>query len=830
MRPSLIVTFSQTASCHPLARRRVPIRHRTDGQQVSQPRRVAMRRSLLCAVLWLFIPLPAAHAAVPGTADVVEQSVPPATVRGRVVDPSSGAIAGAQVTVTSDRPGAPASAVTNQEGEFEIAMIPGGYTVRVNASGFVEASQRVTLRQGAPATADFTLQIAALQESVSVGATLGYAVPALSSATKTATPLRDVPQAVSIVSSALIADQRMSSMADVVRYMPGVGIAQGEGNRDTPILRGNSTTSDFFVDGVRDDVQYFRDVYNVERVEALKGPNAMIFGRGGVGGVINRVTRQAEWGQAREASLQFGSWDNKRFTADVGRGLNETVALRATALYENSGSYRDGVDIERHGFNPTAAIRVSPNTTLRAGYEYFHDQRTADRGISSFNGRPVNTDPGTFFGDPARSPAEATVNLLSSTLEHRFGSRLTLRNRVSYGDYDKFYQNVFPGAVNAAATSVAISAYNSATTRHNLFNQTDLIVSANTGRFGHTVLLGTEFGRQETDNFRNTGFFPTLGANVTSFQAPLSAPTVSLPLAFRQNATDADNGGVSTVAAVYAQDQIALSEQVDAVVGLRLDRFATDFTNNRTAADFSSADGLLSPRLGVIYRPMLPLSVYGSYSLTYLPRAGEQLSSLSLTNQALDPEEFRNYEVGAKWDIVASFSFTAALYRLDRGNVIVPDPEDPTLSILVDAQRTKGLEIGLNGTIAGAWSVAGGYAYQDGEITRSISATAQAGATLAQLPKHSISLWNKYDITPRLAAALGLIYRGDVFTSTDNLVVLPDWTRVDAAVYYDLTSMFRAQVNVENLFDENYYLNAHSNTNISPGSPRAVRFTLTTRF
>ena len=175
-------------------------------------------------------------------------------------------------------------------------------------------------------------------------------------------------------------------------------------------------------------------------------------------------------------------------------------------------------------------------------------------------------------------------------------------------------------------------------------------------------------------------------------------------------------------------------------------------------------------------------------------------------------------------------SLTAALYRLDRGNVIVPDPIDPTTSILVDAQRTKGLEVGVNGNITRAWSIAGGYAYQDGEITRSISATAQAGATLAQLPKNSISLWNKYDFTTRLAAAVGILYRSDVFTSTDNTVILPSWTRLDAAVYYNLTAMFRAQVNIENLFDENYHPNAHSNTNITPGSPRAVRFALTTRF
>jgi catecholate siderophore receptor len=787
-------------------------------------------RRLLCAFVWVLISFDVATATTNIALEAQPQEAGQTRMRGRVVDATGAAIVGAQVTVTSDRPGTPTSVVTNQQGEFDVTLVSGTYTVRVSANGFTDESRRITVSQSAVAAADFSLKVAVFEDSVSVGATIGYSVPAVSSATKTTTPLRDVPQAVSVVSSALIADQRMTSMADVTRYMPGVGFAQGEGNRDTPILRGNSTTSDFFVDGVRDDVQYFRDVYNVDRVEALMGPNAMIFGRGGVGGVINRVTRQADWGQAREASLQFGSWGNKRFTADVGRGLNEAVAVRATGLYENSDTYRDGVGIERHGFNPTAAFRLSPDTTIRTSYEYFHDERTADRGISSFNGRPVAMDPEIFFGDPGQSPTHATVNLASALLEHRFRPTITLKNRTSYGDYDKFYQNVFPGTVNAAATTVVISAYNNATTRQNLFNQTDLIVRAQTGRVGHTLLVGAEFGRQETDNFRETGFFPTLGANVTTVDAPLAAPTISLPLEFRQNATDADNHGVTTIAGVYAQDQVALTQHLEAVVGLRFDSFKADVTNNRTATDFSSDDGLVSPRVGLIYKPMLPLSIYGSYSLTYLPRAGEQLASLSLTNQALDPEEFRNYEVGAKWDVAPGFSFTAALYRLDRGNVIVADPIDPALSILVDAQRTKGLEIGLNGNITRAWSVAGGYAYQDGEITRTISAAAQVGASLAQLPKHSISLWNRYGFTPRVATAVGVLSRSDVFTSTDNLVILPNWTRIDAAFYYNLTSGVRAQINVENLFNEDYYLNAHSNTNITPGSPRAFRVALTTRF
>ncbi|AMY09100.1 Virulence-associated outer membrane protein Vir-90 [Luteitalea pratensis] len=751
-------------------------------------------------------------------------------VRGRVVDSTGAAVVGAQVTVTPQPSSGPATTVTNQQGDYELATTPGAFTLRIVAGGFVDAARRVTLEAATTTTSNVALEVAGIHESVSVGAIAGYSVPAVSSATRTNTPLRDVPQAVSVVSRALIDDQRMSSMADVTRYMPGVGIAQGEGNRDTPILRGNSTTSDFFVDGVRDDVQYFRDLYNVERVEALKGPNAMIFGRGGVGGVINRVSRQANWGQAREASVQVGSWGNRRFTADVGRGLNETVAIRATGVYENSDSYRDGFNLERYGFNPTVAVRLGRDTTLTGSYEYFHDDRVADRGISSFEGRPLDVDPSTFFGDPTQSQADATVNVVSGLLEHRFNPRMTLRNRLSYGSYDKFYQNVFPGAVNSAGTAVAISAYNNATERQNVFNQTDLVFSTRTGRIGHTLLVGTEFGRQDTDNFRETGYFTGLGPNVTTVLAPIASPTINMPVEFRQGATDADNQGVTTIAAAYAQDQVALSRHVEAVVGLRYDQFDSDVTNNRIGVTFKSSDGLVSPRLGLIYKPVEPLSLYGSYSLTYLPRAGEQLASLSLTNQALDPEEFRNYEVGAKWDVLPTFGVTAAVYRLDRGNVVVPDPADPTLSLLVDAQRTRGVEVGLNGNITAAWSIAGGYAYQDGEITRSISATAQAGATLAQLPAHSVSLWNKYDFTPRLAAAVGVIYRGDVYTSTDNLVVLPNWTRVDAAVYYHLTSTIRAQINVENLLDAQYYPTAHSNTNITPGSPRAVRLALTTRF
>ena len=658
-----------------------------------------------------------------------------------------------------------------------------------------------------------------------------YAPARTRSATKTDTLLRDVPQSITVVSERMIQDASMQNMADVVRYVPGVGMAQGEGNRDTPILRGNASTADFFVDGVRDDVEYFRDLYNVERVEALKGPNAMIFGRAGAGGVINRVTRQAGWDDVREVSLQAGSWDNLRTTADFGGALNDRIAVRVTGLYEDSESYRDGFELERYGVNPTLAMRLGENSTLRLGYEYYTYDRIADRGVPSFEGRPVETDESTFFGDPTRSPTDATVNLATAVFDHGFGNGVSLRNRTLYGDYDKFYQNVYPGAaatVDENGVMVApMSAYNNAQQRENLFNQTDLVFSLSTGSVEHELLTGMEIGRQETDNFRNTGFFNDELETVT---APVSSPTISIPVTFRQDEDDNDNHVEADVAAIYVQDQVKLSEHFQAVLGLRYDQFDVDFDNNRTGVRLESDDDLVSPRAGLIYKPVEPVSLYASYSVTYLPRSGAQMTSLTATNEALDPEEYENYEIGAKWDLRPDLSLSAAVYRLDRTNVAIPDPLDPSLSILVDGQKTEGVELGISGQVTEAWSMFGGYAYQDGELTATASATAVDGATLAQLPEHKISLWNRYQLTPAWGVGLGLMYQSDMYTSTDNTVTLPSFTRVDAALFYSLNDRIRAQLNVENLLDEEYLANAHNNNNISPGSPLAVRMGVTVAF
>jgi catecholate siderophore receptor len=751
----------------------------------------------------------------------------PYTLHGHVVDPAGGAIVGARVTATpDDGGGAAASTLTDDRGDFVLALEPGRYAISVTAGGFEEARRRLMAGQGAAVERlDVVLQLAGISEAVTVSGALAGPSPAIVSATKTPTPLRDVPQSVTVVSQQLIKEQLMTGIADVVQYVPGVTAHQGENNRDQLVIRGNSTSADFFVNGVRDDVQYYRDLYNLERVEALKGPNAMIFGRGGAGGVINRVTKQAGFGSLHEVSVQGGMYGNKRVTGDVDEALSSRVALRVNGMFEDSGSFRSDVGLQRYGVTPTLTIVPGSQTFITVRYEYLHDHRVADRGIPSFQSRPADVDISTYYGNPDVSRVNADVHLGSVAVEQHLGG-VTLRNQTLVGNYDRGYQNFVPGAVSADKSQVSLSAYNNATARTNVFNQTDVTSLVSTWSMRHTLLAGAEVGGQSTDNFRNTGYF---GNTAPSILLPYSSPVIDTPVVFRQSATDADNHLRTIVAAVYGQDQIELSEHVQVVAGLRLDRFDLQYHNNRNGDTLSRPDNLVSPRAGVVVKPIAPVSVYGSYSVSYLPSSGDQFSSLTTITEQVKPEKFNNYEAGVKWDVRPQLSLTTAVYRLDRTNTRSTDPNDPTRIVQTGSQRTNGYEVGVNGHITPLWKMTGGYAWQDAVVTSATTA-AIAGAQVAQVPRHAFSLWNNYQMHPRVAAALGLLYRSDMFAAIDDTVTLPGYVRADAAAYVSLSKQLAVQANVENVFDRRYFANADSNTNISPGAPRTLRMALTVKF
>ena len=674
---------------------------------------------------------------------------------------------------------------------------------------------------------------------VTADASNRYAATSTTTATKTNTLLRDVPQSITVITDDLIKDQSIRSLADAVRYVPGVGISQGEGNRDALVFRGNRSTGDFFIDGLRDDAEFFRDLYNIERIEVLKGANGMIFGRGGSGGVVNRVTKEAHWSPVQEFSFQGGSFEQKRMSADVGYVINDIAAVRLNALYENSGSFRDGVDMERLGIAPTLTIKPTHRTKVVVNMERFHDDRTADRGITSVVGGagqvtgPVDVRRAQFFGDPRRSNANVDVLSFGNFIEHKFDSGVTVQNRTNYTTYDKFYQNVFAsGGLNLASGLLPIGAYNNATERDNVFNQTNVLYSLNTGPISHTLLAGIEVGRQETHNRRETGLFNNSADNANLF-VPISHPVTNAPITFINrnsgDGIDALNRSVVDVLSLYIQDQIEIIPQIQVIAGVRYDLFELDFHQKNGARDhIKTQDDLIAPRFGVIYKPIEPVSLYASYSQAFVPRAGDQLNALNVTVETLKPEKFTTMEVGLKWDIRPDLALTGAAYQLDRTNVINSIVGGQTF--LSKGQRTEGIEVSLVGQLTQNWSVMGGYAYQTGELTSDVFGIAKKGATVAELPRHTFSMWSRYDFTPSIGAAVGVIHRDDMFASLTNRVSLPDFTRVDAALFARFTKSFRGQLNIENLFDTQYFASAHNDFNITPGSPIAVRASLIANF
>jgi len=661
----------------------------------------------------------------------------------------------------------------------------------------------------------------------------GYAAKRTATFTKTDTPLKEVPASITIVPEQLMKDQGMRSMADVIRYVPGATAHQGEGNRDQFILRGISTTADFYVDGVRDDAQVFRDLYNLERVEVLKGAGGMMFGRGAAGGIVNRVTKKPVFGHVGEASLTLGTHQQVRGTVDVGDKLNDSAAWRLNAVAEDTNSFRDGFGLQRHAVNPTVSLALSTQTLLTLGYEHLWDDRTADRGFPAQNGRPFDADPSTFFGNADQSHARSVVDGAYAIVDHDFGGGVQLKNTFRVTHYDKYYQNVYPDNANAssvdAAGNMRLAAYNNANQRTNIFNQTDVVTKISAGGIEHTLLAGLELGHQDSTNKRNTGFFGPLPAN-NLITVPASAP-FAVAARFQASGTDADNNVEADVAAVYVQDQLALSKEWKVLGGLRYDHFKTTFDDRRTttaAIDLARTDNALSPRLGVIWLPNAVSSYYISYSYSFLP-SGEQLS-LAPNTADLAPEKARNYEVGGRWDLWPALALSAAIFRLDRDDVRSPDPLNPGFFIKTGQQRTQGVELGLQGEVTRAWQVFAGYAYLDGKITQTTSA-AVAGSRLQLVPQNTFSLWNRLDMGQGWGVGLGIVYQDESFATLDNRVTLPAFTRFDGAIYYAFADgRVRLALNVENLFNRKYFPTADGNNNISPGAPINGRLTLSALF
>ena len=649
-------------------------------------------------------------------------------------------------------------------------------------------------------------------EIIVTGEKDGYGEQDGSTGTKTPTPLIDVPQTVTFLTEDQLEDQAVRQLGEALRYVPGVSLETGEGHRDEIFIRGQETTADFYIDGLRDDAQYYRSLYNISRVEVLKGANALIFGRGGGGGVVNRVSKKADFTGTRtqiEGSVDsFGAFAG---IVDANQPVSDAVALRLSATYEEFDSHRDFYEGRFIGISPTVTAALGPDTTLTAHYTYDDDRRLTDRGVPAFGGGPLRGYDDTLFGDPDFNDSEIEAHIARSRIEHRFTDQLSANASVQYANYDKVYANILPRGTDGS--SVQLGGYRDATQRENLIGQANLVWQVDTGPVGNTLLAGVEAARQDTQNQR-------WGVTFTGDDTVPLADVITVP-SFDTSLARSRDSDLTTFSA-YIQNQLDIGDYVEIVAGLRFDRFDLDTVDLLSGVDGSRVDEQVSPRVGLIFKPREDISFYASYAESFLPQAGDQFLLLSPGDAAFEPEQFRNYEIGAKWAVRPGLLATASLFRLDRENTTAPDPDNTGLTVQTGASRVEGFEANLIGEVTPFWEASLGYTYLDGEITETTDA-AVAGTRLQQLPEHQISAWNRFSLNDRLGFGVGVIYQDEQFTSYTGNVVLPDYWRFDAALFYDVSDRLAVQVNVENLFDETYYPSAHGDNNIQPAKPFSAR-------
>ena len=658
------------------------------------------------------------------------------------------------------------------------------------------------------------------------------------SALRTPTPILDVPQSLSIVTSEEILRRGFTSVSDIIEYLPGVSMSQGEGHRDAVVFRGVRSTADFFIDGVRDDVQYYRPLYNLEQLEVLRGPNALLFGRGGTGGILNRVTKKANTGENFSQLTGYAdSFGAGGLQGDVNIGLSDTVAFRVNAMAEGLDNHRDHYDGERVGINPTVRMLLSEATRLDVSYEYVDHERFIDRGIpTGSNGEPVERFDRVVFGDPDVNLTSLEAHIFIANLQHRFSDSMKGQLTAFYGDYDKLYQNFYAASYSESNSPdvVTLDGYVDTTQRDNLIFSGNLIKELAFVGVSHRFLVGAEYVDTSSNQDRWNTYWSETADDREAFMVTrpmgivggsgVNALGVQTVNDFTVDLNDDTRVGIEVVS-VYVQDEMAVTESLDLVLGARFDQFEIDVFNVPASESRSKREEEVSPRIGVVYKPMQNMSLYASYSESFLPRSGEQFANINGSKNQLDADTFANTELGFKWDISSSLSFTAAIFEIEQESPQVADSDPDTLDVI--KSETDGFELQLEGQITDAWYVSAAYSFLDGE---QMGRSGPTGLRPRELPENMFSVWNFVQFTANLGMGIGLTYQDESFINNSNTARLPSYTRVDAAIYYEWSDDWRIQLNVENLGDTDYYPSSHSTHQATVGAPFNARIAITKDF
>tara|TARA_B100001175_G_scaffold70504_3_gene58359 strand:- start:1174 stop:3291 length:2118 start_codon:yes stop_codon:yes gene_type:complete len=643
-------------------------------------------------------------------------------------------------------------------------------------------------------------------------------------ALKTPVPVLDVPQTVTIVTDDEIRSQGLREIGDIVRYTPGVNTSQGEGHRDAVVFRGVRSTADFYLDGVRDDVQYYRSLYNVEQVEILRGPNALLFGRGGTGGIINRVTKKAVLGEMFGGydlgTDSFGALD---FAADYNVQTGDNSALRFNIHSDALENHRDHYDGTRFGMNPTVTVALSDATTLDLSYEYADHERFIDRGIPTINNAPDESLSNIVFGDEDINVTTLEASIMRANVSHKFSETRKGNLAVQSSSFEKMYRNLYASGYDG--TLVTMDGYLDPTERDNFIVSGNIVSEVVTGSVTHTILVGAELINTENKNHRyDTNWSTTDDDNeVFNISRPMDFSVNSAGVATSVNFTNSlksKSESDITVTSLFVQDQMDLTDNVKVMLGGRLDSFDITVDDIKNGTSESRTDDRFSPRAGLIYKPQENISLYMSYSESFLPRSGEQFKALSASSARLDPDVFESTELGLKWAMTDTLSFTAAIFDSEQTRAAYDN--DTGENSEIRGLRVDGIELELRGQVSDKLQLAVGYS--------SLEGTTSSGGVAREVPDHTFSLFAKYQVDENFGWALGITQQGESHIKDNSTLVLPEYTRFDFAAYWNVANDMVLRLNVENLTDELYFPHSHSTHQASVGEPLNARVSLSKSF
>jgi len=654
------------------------------------------------------------------------------------------------------------------------------------------------------------------------GPVQGYHATRSASATRTDTSIHETPQSISVVSKDVVEDIGATRLQDALDYAGGVGRANNFGGQGltTFTVRG-FTTGEFYRNGFPINRGYpnMPDANSIERLEVLRGPATMLYGRGDPGGTFNVVSKQPLAEPKVTLGSQLDDQGMQRATLDASGPLDEQgrLAYRLNVVGEGGDTFRDHVETERYGVTPVVTWQATDDTKVIFEGDFMRNNHPLDRGLTRYANQKGTPSRDTFWGEKDVGKLHNDNNMAQLRFEHLLNDNWTLGGGFQWLD----------GTLQGNAIEANSLAADGRTLSRN-FNyrklewtdkdtQLNLTGHFSTGGFDHTLLTGVEF-----EDYDYKSIIQRSSGLAGSYPIDIFDPVYGQPRPALTRTPTHDKENLKTYAA-FVQDQVALTERLKVLAGARFERFEHDYESYVTGVKpWNAADNAVTPRVGVIYDLTETVAVYADAARSFKPNTGA-----AREGGGFEPEKGKSYEMGIKWEALErQLSVDAAIYQIEKKNVLTTDPLDSTFSVAAGQVRSRGFDLNVAGNITPEWRVIGGYAYVDAEVTK--DNTIHVGSRLANIPRNSFSLLNVYEFQDGALKGLGLGAGGKyvaerVGQTSNTPFSMGAYTVVDLLGYYKVNDKVRLNLDVKNLFNRDYEEGAFGNVYAYPGEPRTVQ-------